>query len=174
MKRILWELIGFVFLAALTVGGIAYSQTVYTYQDTTAAGPYGVKFAATAFSVTNPILTGAMRVDTKRTVCFDVDLVDASAGITSVDMTCTYGRTAATVTAYQIPVFTATSAAGVTTSMPSTWHQVSTAGGAPGTSGWGWCVTNIPGPYIQCSYLANGVITAAVDTLAVFARGITP
>ena len=174
MKKLFWEITGLLLLGAMAYAGIAYAQTIYTVQDTGASGPFGVKANVVALSVTNPVLTGAMKVDTKRTICMDVGLVDASAGITSVDMSCTYGRTAATVTAYQLPVFVSTTATGITSSVASTIRQTATGGGAPGTSGWGWCVTNIPGPFIQCSFLANGVITAAVDTLSVFARGVTP
>ncbi len=181
MKKCLWTL---PILVSLLILGVVVAQTVTTFQDTRVAGGFGITIPNAGytgvFSVANPQWTGFatdwIQVDTKRTICFDIDLVDASAGITSIDMSCYTAITPAGAvgTGYQLPVFTATSVTGVTSSVPSTIRQTNAAGGAPGTSSWPWCVTNIPGPFIMCSFTANGIVTAVVDTIAVFSRGITP
>lgn len=164
-------------------GSITNAETIYTEQDNylngTTAGTGAAIPNATylgVFSDNNPQWTNWIQVDTKRTACYDIALVDASAGITSVDFQCYVDQvnTGVVGSGYRLPVFVATSAAGVTSSRPSTIQQTSTAGLAPGTSNWSWCVTNIPGAWIMCSFFANGVITADVDTIAVRARGITP
>jgi len=165
------------------------AQTVYTRQDnllnqcrqsstTCAADDNTIPNAdwTGVFSVAATQWTRWIQVDTRRTVVFDVVLVDASGGITSIDMQCFTRQvtTGAPGTGFRLPVYTATSAAGITNSTPSTIRQLATGGGAPGSSSWPWAVTNIPGAWIMCSFTANGVITAAVDTIAVNARGITP
>jgi hypothetical protein len=173
MKKFLFEIFGFTGLLLSAMLGIAYAQTVYTSQDTSTAGPYGTKINTLA--LTAPRWTGWMRVDTKRTVCFDIAFVDIDASVTSVDMRCETGRTNAVVAdaGFDMPVYTATAATGITNSTGSTIRQLASGGGAPGSSSWTWCVTNIPGPYIECLFTGQGV-PAAGDTINVFARGITP
>jgi hypothetical protein len=167
-----------------------FGQTVYTKQDVrltqcdpgggacvnnvTVSIPGGVYTGV--FSVANPQWTRWAQVDDKRTIIWDITFVDANASITSVDMQCFTAQveTGAVGTGFRLPVYVATSAAGVTTSTPSTIRQVNNAGGAPGTSNWPWAVTNIPGAWIICSFTANGIVTAAVDTIAINARGIVP
>jgi hypothetical protein len=158
-----------------------HAQTVYTRHDNALNGTVagvaipGVGYTG-VFSVANPQWTPWIQVDTKRTVCYDIDLTDASAGITSIDMECYTDQvnTGAVTTGNRLPVLTGTSVTGISSSMPHTWRQTNNIGGAPGTSSWPWCVTNIPGAWIMCSFNANGVITAAVDTIGVDARGIVP
>ena len=166
-----------------------YAQTVYTKQETqlNQCRHTGGACAIASSGIPNSDFTGVfsvaatqwtrwIQVDTRRTVTFDITFVDASAGITSIDMQCFTSQvtTGAPGAGFRLPVYTSTSAAGVTTSTPSIIRQVSTTGGAPGTSNWVWAVTNIPGAWIMCSFTANGVITAVVDTIDVNVRGITP
>ena len=174
MKRILSELVGLCIIGAVLFGAYQLNAaTVETSQDTSATGPFGVKI--NTLDLTADRWTGWMRVDTKRTVCFDIALVDADSSVTSVDMRCETSRASTTVAdaGYDVPVYVSTSAAGVTTSVPSTIRQTATGGGAPGSSLWTWCVTNIPGPFVECLFHGNGV-PAAADTVHVYARGITP
>ena len=182
MKKLFWECVGLGFLVCIGWIGFnlystAQAQTVFTRQS---PGIGGSVLTNAAFSDLNPQVAPAagsdwLGVSTQRTYCWDIDLVDANSSITSIDMYCYTSRDyTGAANKYRLPVFTSTSVAGVTTSMPSIIRQVSTAGLAPGTSSWSWCVTNIPGPYLSCSFLANGVITAGIDTISVFGRGVTP
>jgi len=182
-------------LFSLAFANFAYGQTVHTFQDNNlnqcAHGggncgvPAVVNNAAPAipnatytgvFSVANPQYTFWIQVNTKRTVCYDIALTDANNSITSIDMLCwgSQTNTPAAGAGFRIPVYTSTAATGITTSTTSTIRQVASGGGAPGTSSWSWCVTNIPSAFIHCGFQAQGVVTAVVDTLAVDVRGIIP
>lgn len=177
------------FVVCMLLGFDIGAQTVYTLQDnrlnqcrqasaTCSADDDTIPNAdwTGVFSAAATQWTRWIQVDIRRTVSFDITFVDASAGITSVDMQCFTAQvtTGGVGTGFRLPVYVSTASTGITTSTPFTIRQVSTAGGAPGTSNWSWSVTNIPGAYIMCSFTANGVITAAVDTIDVNVRGITP
>lgn len=169
-------------VAALTIimfcsgPALADIGTIYTFKTREIVG-LGTIFTAKKFHVINPQWTNWMQVDKLKTVCFDFDLTDADSSITSIDLACftaDYAKyNAGVATGAQLTVYTSTSAAGVTTSVPSTIRHTSTTGGAPGTSNWNTCVTNIPNEWMWCSVTANGAPDVN-DSMNLQATGITP
>jgi hypothetical protein len=161
------------FLIAALIGA-----SVETTQNTAATLGMGTKLSAVACNAAAASRwTGWVQVNQQAAITLDITLVDADADETSIDMRCESSRVSSTVAdaGRDIVVLTSTSAAGVTTSVQSTWRQTSTTGGTPITDGglWTWTVGNIPAPFIECLFTCNGSAEAA-DTLTVFVRGITP
>lgn len=158
----------FVILAVLFFSSTANTQTVYTNRSSVMNMIAGLDL--TADRSTNWRYTG-----TQATFCLYISLTDANSSVTSVDMTCEASNSSATVigAGFILPVYTSTSAAGVTSSMTSTLRQTSTAGGAPGTSKWTWCVNAAPDMYVNCTFHGNGA-PAAADVITVTGKTSTP
>lgn len=160
----------------LGVAAVVRAQTVYSKQDTSLTGTGGSKLAAVACTAAAAARwTGWISVATQREVVFDVDFVDADASAASLDVRCETSRTSATAAdaGRELPVITATSAAGVSSMTRDSRSWVSTTGGAPGTSSFTVTFANIPAPWINCLWTC-GAGGAAADTITVYARGITP
>lgn len=176
-EKALGWILSVVLLIAIVVGVPAYviAQTVFNKQDVAISGSATTPIInGNVFSTTNPVASAWQKVDNYGRITWKLVLTDASAGITSIDMSCQTSRVAAGTLPADMQVLTATTATGISTYVNSTWRHTSTAGGAPGTSNWTVTVTSIPEPYIRCSFLANGVITVDIDTLSVYNVAITP
>lgn len=174
-------------LFCMGLSNIAIGQTIYSHQDNNlylcppagacAAGSTAIPNATYTgvFSVAATQYTDWILANTQGRVCFDVTLVDADSTITSVDLIC-YGAqsNAGAVGTGVRQVVYGTVAAGVTPTVPSSLSQTATGGGAPGSSSWQWCITQISSAFIMCSFTGQGAPTALIDTIAVEVRGVTP
>jgi hypothetical protein len=156
--------------AIMCLARVSFGQTVYTKRVDSQCGS-GHPFV---FSATNPVVLPTWCPSyAASNICFSINLTDANSSITSLDMYCESSSVSGGVSGLRIPVFVSTDGSGVTTSMPFTLRQKASGGGPPGTSSWTWCVTS-PDNYLRCSFFANGVITANVDTINVLSWGLTP
>jgi len=183
MKRFLFIVITLFSINVFASTSIHTSQDNYLNMCLAGGGPCAKNNVAIpnttytgVFSVANPQWTQWIQVNTKRTVVFDVTLVDADSSITALNMDCFTAQDSLGVVTdgNRTVVYVSTAVTGTTTSVPSTISQVSITGGAPGSSSWTWSVTNLPGSFVMCRFTAAGAVTAVVDTIAINARGINP
>lgn len=176
--------VGLVLLALLTCGsgcGDARAQTVYITQKT-----QGTVINSNCAAATNPNRwTGFIPVNTFSSAVFDVDFVEDGAGtlVRSVDMTCQSSRSSATAfgAGRDVDVIVSTAASGVSSKKTSTWREDPISGAVLGTKNFTTEVANVPAPFLACTFVCctNNAVPCtgggdATDTIAVFARKVTP
>lgn len=140
-------------------------QTVYSKQ--TAVAPFGSKVSNLSCNVDR--WTGWVAVDSQRSVAFDVDYVRGAGAATAVTMRCETSRSSTTPndSGRDLHVIVSTDAAGVSTTITSTWSTAVSA-----DASWTWTVTNIPAPFINCLFRCTAA--NASDRMTAFERGIVP
>lgn len=166
---VLAALVGCGIVAGITA--IAQAQTVYSQQRAAVRVLDAVSCTAAAGSR----WTDWINVATQRALVFDIDFVDADASAANLSWRCETSQVNTTTPddGRDLPVITATSAAGISTLMQASWAWVSTAGLAPGTGSVSTTIGNIPAPWLECLFTC-GAGAGAADTITVFARGVTP
>lgn len=155
------------YLLVLTLLGprIAYAETV---QVATQQTPSVRLINNLAINVSRS--TGWFLTANQATTALDLEFDWTAA--TFVSMTCqtcrvvTAGVCQDTV-AKDVDVIVSTSAAGVSTTVQSTWTRAVSA-----DRGWGWMVANAYAPWTNCTFLGTGA--GANDKLSVWQRNISP